>query len=113
MNGKAEKTTIATTPCRACGVRCPEDSGFCPECGSAVKHHTQKSLICAKTPGGEGIDAHDLAGQAAHAAAWILAGNWADALRDGADVESLAGDVDDVIAILSAWREAVRHETAA
>jgi len=100
---------IETLACRACGIQCMVDAGICPECGTAVVHHTQKSLSAAKTPAGEGIDTHDLAGTAAQAAAWILSGNWADALKDGADISSLTGDVDDVIAVLSAWRNAVTH----
>ena len=46
----------------------------------------------------------DLAHYAAHGAATVLVENWRAAIRDGADLSSLLGDVDDTKAALDAFR---------
>ena len=94
-------------PCRTCGHPCAEDVDFCPECGAGVPSSTPEALLSAKTTLGEGLDDHDLAGQAATAAAKILSVNWAAALSDGTPVQDVLHDVDDVAALLAAWRQAV------
>ena len=47
----------------------------------------------------------DLAGYAALAAANQLAANWRDALQDGAKLEQLLPDIDDVIALLQNFKK--------
>lgn len=49
----------------------------------------------------------DLAGYAAASAAALLTENWKQAMREGAGIETLVHDVDDVIAILSGFKSQV------
>ena len=70
---------------------------------------TTFDLVSAKTENGEGLGSCDLADEAAMAAAMILAGNWEDAIAEGETVEQLSTDIGDVICMLQAWRNALRH----
>ena len=65
--------------------------------------HTVKDLV--GNYDGEG----DLCDLAAAQAIKVLAGNWADALRDGYTLAELLPDVDGVINVLKAWKEDAKN----
>lgn len=74
---------------------------------------TSEDLLTARSSDGVGLCNCDLADSAAHAAAVVLAENWSDALKAGERIEDVVSDVEDVCAVLRAWREAVIHEYGA
>ena len=74
-----------------------------------TKKITVRDLLEARTADGRKLLSLELADEAAYDAAKVLVQNWEDALRDGTPLETLTKDVDDVIAVLQTWKEAVEH----